>query len=75
MANNNLENNESSFIEEESGGGIQIKDILLLVLHNLHWFILFALIGGAYSYWKVNGEEKLYASSASIMIKSGVSGG
>lgn len=62
--------NDQVFAEEESGGGIQIMEILWLVLRNLHWLVLCAAIGGLYSYYKVRGEQRLYSSGASIMIKT-----
>ena len=67
-------NEDLSFLEDNQSG-IQFKDILFLVLRNLHWFALCALIGAGIAYYKVKGQEKLYASSASIMLKTGSSGG
>ena len=77
MANAPVENNSAdmSFLEEDNGNGIQIKDILFIILRNLHWFILCGLIGAGFSYWKVSKEERTYASSASIMIKTGATSG
>ena len=77
MSNAPVENTnaEMSFLEEDDGNGIQIKDILFLILRNLHWFILCGLIGAGIAYWKVNGEERVYSSSASIMIKTGATSG
>lgn len=76
MATDNTNNNnESSFLEEDSGSNIDIKDILMLVLRNLHWFILGALLFGGYAYYKVRMEERIYASNATILIKTGSSGG
>ena len=71
MVNNN---DDLSFLEENQGG-IQFKDILFLVIRNLHWFALCALIGAFVAYYKVKGEERVYSSSASIMLKTGSSGG
>ena len=76
--NTNTNNNakeDMSFLEEESAGGMQFKDILFLFLRNIHWFILCALIGGGLAYYKVKGQEKIYSSSTSILLKSGNSGG
>lgn len=75
MATENTNNNDMSFMEEESGSSINIKDILLLIFRNLHWFILGALICGGYSYYKVRMEERVYSSNATILIKTGSSGG
>lgn len=64
-----------SFLDENINQGIQFKDILVLVFRNLPWFILCALVGAGIAYYKVRGEEKIYSSSATIMLKSGSSGG
>ena len=73
--NNNTGNNEDLSFLEENSTGIQFKDIFFLVVRNLHWFILCALIGAGIAYYKVKGEEKVYSSSATIMLKTGSSGG
>lgn len=75
--NTNTNNNKEdlSFLEEETTGGMQFKDVLFLVLRNIHWFILCALIGGGLAYYKVKSQEKIYASSTSILLKTGSSGG
>ncbi len=73
--NRTTNNDETSFLEDDQGGGIQFKDILFLVIHNLPWFILCALIGAGIAYYKVKGEERIYSSSASVMLKTGNSGG
>ena len=73
--NNNTEDNVDLSFLDEKPSGIQFKDILFLVIRNLHWFVLCAVICAGIAYYKVKGQEKLYSSSASIMLKSGVSGG
>ena len=75
MENNKQNNSDDISFLEENSGGIQFKDILFLVLHNLHWFILCALLGAGIAYYKVKGVEKVYSSSATIMLKTGSSGG
>jgi hypothetical protein len=75
MENIKQNNTDDTNFLEENTGGIQFKDILFLVLHNLHWFILCAVIGAGIAYYKVKGEEKVYSSSATIMLKTGSSGG
>ena len=69
MNNNNTNTNEDlSFLEEESSGGLQFKDILFLFIHNLHWFILCAIIGGGLAFYKVKSEEKIYSSTTSPIV-------
>lgn len=66
---------ELSFLEENGNSGLQFKDILMLIIRNLPWFILCALVGAGITYYKVKGQERIYASSATILLKSGSSGG
>ena len=74
MSNNTNNTEDLSFLEEENGG-MQFKDILMLVVRNLPWFILCALIGGGLAFYKVKSQEKVYASTTSVMLKTGNSGG
>ncbi len=74
MSNNPNNTEDLSFLEEENGG-MQFKDILMLVVRNLPWFIICALIGGGLAFYKVKSQEKVYASSTSVMLKTGNSGG
>ena len=75
MDNNKNNHTEDNAFLDDNSGGIQFKDVLFLVLHNLHWFILCAVIGAGIAYYKVKGQEKIYTSSATIMLKTGSSGG
>ena len=73
--NTNTSSNDNAFFDEDTNSGFKFKDVIFLVLRNLHWFVLCAAIGGLYSYYKVRNEERIYASSATVMIKNGASGG
>ena len=74
--NNNTNTNEDlSFLEDGNSGGMQFKDILVLIFRNLPWFLLCALIGGSIAYYKVKSQDKIYSSSTSILLKTGSSGG
>ena len=76
IANISPNNSEDlSFLEEGANTGIQFKDVLVLLIRNLPWFIICAAIGAGIAYYKVKGEERIYSSSATIMLKSGSSGG
>lgn len=80
MENSNLNTSVNSteellILEENSNTGLQFKDILVLAFRNLPWFIICAVLGAAIAYYKVKGEERIYSSSATIMLKSGSSGG
>ena len=86
MAENNASNNLAeeknkrpedinSFFDERSTSGFKFKDLVFLVLRNLHWFVICALIGGAIAYYKVRQEERIYSSYASMLIKTTQSSG
>ena len=65
----------NAFFDESSNSGFKFKDAIFLVLRNLHWFLLCALIGGLVAYYKVRKEERIYASSATLLIKTNASSG
>jgi len=83
MSTNNIENQNKSqnpndinaFFDEDSNSGFKFKDMVYLILHNLHWFVLFAVAGGIIAYYMVHKQERIYSSSASILIKTAASGG
>ena len=60
----------NSFFDESANSGFKFKDLVFLVLRNLHWFVICALIGGVVAYYIVSKQERIYASSATILIKS-----
>ena len=60
----------SSFFDESANSGFKFKDLVFLVLRNLHWFVICALIGGIIAYYNVRQQERIYASSASLLIKT-----
>ena len=68
-------NDVNSFFDDDTNSGFKFKDVVFLILRNLHWFIIFALIGGAIAYYKVKTQERIYASRASLLIKTSASGG
>ena len=68
-------NDVNAFFDDDTNSGFKFKDVVFLVLRNLHWFIIFALIGGAIAYYKVKTQERIYASRASLLIKTSASGG
>ena len=65
----------NAFFDEDSNSGFKFKDLVFLVLRNLHWFIICAVIGGAIAYYVVRKQERIYASSSSLLIKTTASGG
>ena len=84
--NNNVVNNAinnankrpddiSTFFDESANSGFKFKDVVFLVLRNLHWFLLCALVGGLIAYYKVRKEDRIYSSYASLLIKTSMSSG
>ena len=73
--NNKNVNDVNAFFDEDTNSGFKFKDLVFLILRNLPWFIAFALIGGTIAYYKVRTQERIYASRASMLIKTSASGG
>lgn len=68
MATNN-DTNDISFLDENSNTSLKIKDTLYLIFRNLHWLILFAVIGAFAGTYYARTQEKIFASNARIIIK------
>ena len=66
---NDTDTNDLSFLDESSNTSLKIKDTLFLILRNLHWLILFAVIGAFVGTYLARSQEKIYASSARVIIK------
>ena len=65
MDNNKIaNNNETSFLDDDANSGFKFKDFLFLVLRNLHWFILCAVVGGVIAYYQVRKQERIYGFAA-----------
>lgn len=67
----NDDKNESSFLDEEANTNylFSLKDLLQIFLHNLHWFVICAVLGGLIAAWYVKRQDHFYASSAKVLIK------
>ena len=46
MADEN-KNRELSFLDEKKGPKVHVKDVLFIVLRNLHWLIICGVLGAA----------------------------
>ena len=73
--NNQNINDVNAFFDDDTNSGFKFKDVVYLILRNLHWFIICSLIGGAIAYYKVQKQERIYASRSSLLIKTSASGG
>ena len=73
MAEN--KNTDTSFLEEKGTQKIHIKDVLFIVLRNLHWLILCGAIGAFGFYLYVHHQNSVYESNARVLIKGSSTGG
>ena len=65
----------NTFFDESANSGFKFKDLVFLILRNLPWFILFSMIGGVIAYYRVRGEERIYSSASSLLIKTSMNSG
>ena len=56
------------FLEDDKRK-IHVKDILSLILHNLHWLILCAAIGGIIATFYVRKQDRIYSSNATVILR------
>ena len=68
-------NDSAAFFDEDSNSGFKFKDMVFLILRNLHWFAIGMAIGGVIAYYNVRGKERIYSSSASMLVKTSASSG
>ena len=64
------QNTDLSFLDDDSSSFLHVKDVLMTILRNLHWFLLCAVAGGFIAHYQVSKQDRIYASSAKIAIKS-----
>ena len=60
-----------SFLDDKQSISFHIKDIIFLILRNIHWLIIFAALGGVVANLYARRQEKSYESSAKILIRAG----
>ena len=69
MADNSQKNSDTSFLDEKSGTKIHVKDVLFIVLRNLHWLVLCGVIGAVIAGYWVRHQNRVYESTARVLIK------
>ena len=67
------QNVDLSFMDDSKSPTIHLKDVLFSILRNLHWLVLCGALGAIIAAYQVRRENKVYASSAKVMIKSNTS--
>lgn len=68
------DNTDLQFLEENKRK-VHIKDILSLILHNLHWLIICAAIGGIATTYHVRKQDRIYRSNATIIVRLNTANG
>ena len=71
MADNS---SDTSFLSESKGSKLHIKDILFIVLRNLHWLVICGAIGAFISGYSVRHQNRVYFSNARVLIKGSSTG-
>ena len=78
MENNNTNTNNInqtqtslSFLDDKQSISFHIKDIVFLLLRNIHWLLIFAALGGLIANLYARQLDKSYQSNAKILIRSG----
>lgn len=69
------ENNNMAFLDEKKGPKIHVKDVIFIILRNLHWLMLCAAIGAFIAVYSVRHQNHVYQSSARVLIKGSSTGG
>jgi uncharacterized protein involved in exopolysaccharide biosynthesis len=60
-----------AFLDDNQSVSFRVKDLVFLLLRNLHWLIIFAVIGGLIANFHSRRQEKVYQSSAKVLIRNG----
>ena len=66
--------NELSFLETPNGPKLHVKDVLFIVLRNLHWLVICGLLGAGIAGYIVRHQNRIYESNARVLIKSSSTG-
>ena len=74
MADDN-KNNDTSFLDEKSASKLHVKDVLFIVLRNLHWLLICGVLGAAIAGYSVRHQNRVYESNARVLIKGTSSSG
>ena len=66
----NPQESDLSFLEKKDANALSGKDLYYTILRNIHWFILFALLGAAIAWFRSDKADRIYESHAKIIITS-----
>ena len=65
---------DTSFLDEKSGPKLHVKDVLFIILRNLHWLVLCGAVGAFIAGYWVRHQNRVYESSARVLIKGSSTG-
>ena len=65
---------DTSFLDEKPSRKIHVKDVLFIVLRNLHWLIICAAAGAVIAGYTVHHQNRVYQSNARMLIKGSSTG-
>ena len=67
----NVSQTNLSFLDDKQTVSFHIKDLVFLLIRNIHWLVIFAVLGGLIANFIARRQEKVYQSTARILIRSG----
>ena len=63
-------NDEMAFLDGNNRGPkVHVKDVLFVVLRNLHWLVLCGVLGAVIAGYSVRHQNRVYESNARLLIK------
>ena len=68
MAQDNNQNNDLSFLDKKDANALSFKDVVYTILHNIHWLIICAAIGGVVAWYIGDRTDRVYESHGKIKI-------
>ena len=74
MAETTQKNSDTSFLDEKKGPKLHIKDILFIILRNIHWLVLCGAAGALIAGYSVRHQNRVYESNAQLLIKGSTTG-
>ena len=74
MAEEKNTSTDLSFLEEKKGPKLHVKDVLFIVLRNLHWLLLCGAVGALVAGYSVRHQNRVYESNAQLLIKGSTTG-
>ena len=74
MAETTQKNSDTSFLDEKKGPKLHIKDILFIILRNIHWLVLCGAAGALIAGYSVRHQNRVYESTAQLLIKGSTTG-